>query len=141
MISSPPLARGRQEGRGSCMNVAIDLTALLPEATGVDNYLVRLVVHLSRIDHANHYTLFINYADLGQFRGRLPSNFAIIPCAIRPRPVRLLFQQLGLPVAARLLGVEVIHSPSFIMPFHKGGQRHLLTIYDMTSFSLPECHI
>src|SRR4029453_8372213 len=123
------------------MHIAIDLTALLAEATGVDNYLLRLVMHLSRIDHANDYTLFVNYEDRGRFRGWLPRNFTIIPCSVRPRPVRLLFQQLGLPVAARLLGIEVIHSPSFIMPLYRGKQRHLLTIYDMTSFSLPECHI
>ena len=123
------------------MHVAIDLTALLPEATGVDNYLTRLVMHLSRIDHANHYTLFVNYEDLGQFRSWLPGNFAVIPCGVRPRPVRLLFQQLGLPAAARLLGVEVMHSPSFFMPLYRGRQRHLLTIHDMTSFSLPECHV
>jgi glycosyltransferase involved in cell wall biosynthesis len=123
------------------MHTAIDLTALLAEATGVDNYILRLVRHLSRIDQANDYTLFVNYEDRGLFRGWLPRNFTIIPCSVRPRPVRLLFQQLGLPVAARLLDIEVIHSPSFIMPLYRGKQRHLLTIHDMTSFSLPECHI
>jgi glycosyltransferase involved in cell wall biosynthesis len=123
------------------MHVAIDLTALLAEATGVDNYILRLVMHLSRIDHANDYTLFVNYEDRARFRDCLPHNFTLMPCSARPRSVRLLFQQLGLPMAARLLGIEVIHSPSFIMPLYRGKQRHLLTIHDMTSFSLPECHI
>ncbi|HEX6438780.1 MAG TPA: hypothetical protein VF182_16705, partial [Candidatus Binatia bacterium] len=59
-----------QEGRRSrAIHVGVDLTALLPEATGVDNYLIRLVVHLSRIDQANHYSLFVNYEDLELFRG------------------------------------------------------------------------
>jgi len=123
------------------IHVAIDLTALLPEATGVDNYLIRLVTHLSRIDQTNHYTLFVNYEDLDLFRGWPPPNFTTIPCCLRPRPVRLVSQQIGLPLAARFLGTDVIHSPSFIMPLYRGRQRHLLTIHDMTSFSLPECHI
>jgi alpha-1,3-rhamnosyl/mannosyltransferase len=122
------------------MHVAIDLTALLAEATGVDNYILRLVMHLSRIDHANDYTLFVNYEDRARFRDWLPRNFTLMPCSARLRSVRLLFQQLGLPMAARLSGIEVIHSPSFFMPLYRGRQRHLLTIHDMTSFSLPECH-
>jgi glycosyltransferase involved in cell wall biosynthesis len=147
------LARERQTGVDDCpasldesrgsrpIHVAVDLTALLPEATGVDNYLMRLIMHLSRIDQINHYTLFVNYEDLDLFRGWPPPNFTIIPCCLRPRPVRLVSQQIGLPLAARFLGAEVIHSPSFIMPLYRGKQRHLLTIHDMTSFSLPECHI
>jgi glycosyltransferase involved in cell wall biosynthesis len=123
------------------IQVAIDLTALLPEATGVDNYLMRLVMHLSRIDQTNHYSVFVNYEDLDLFCGWPPPNFTIIPFCLRPRPVRLVSQQVGLPLAARFLGAEVIHSPSFIMPLYRGKQRHLLTIHDMTSFSLPECHI
>lgn len=123
------------------MRVAIDLTALLPEATGVDNYLKRLVLHLGQIDHENCYTLFVNYEDRGLFNDLLPRNFAIVPFCLRPRPVRLLFQQVMLPAAARILGVDVVHSPSFLMPLYRGKQRHLLTVYDMTSFSLPDCHI
>jgi len=38
--------------------ILVDLTALLREATGVDNYLMRLVMHFDRIDQTNHYTLF-----------------------------------------------------------------------------------
>ena len=127
--------------RSRAIHVGVDLTALLPEATGVDNYLMHLVMHLSRIDQTNHYTLFVNYEDVELFRGWPPPNFSIIPCSWRPRPVRLVSQQVGLPLAARFLGADVIHSPSFIMPLYRGKQRHLLTIHDMTSFSLPECHI
>jgi glycosyltransferase involved in cell wall biosynthesis len=131
-----------EESRGSRpIHVAIDLSALLPEATGVDNYLMSLVIHLSRIDQTNQYTLFVNYEDLDLFRGWPPPNFIITPCSRRPRLLRLITQQLGVPVAARFSSIDVIHSPSFIMPLYRGKQRHLLTIHDMTSFSLPECHI
>src|SRR5687768_18458236 len=67
-----------QEGRrGRAIHVGVDLTALLPEPTGVDNYLMHLVMHLSRIDQTNHYTLFVNYEDLELFRGWPPPNFTI----------------------------------------------------------------
>jgi glycosyltransferase involved in cell wall biosynthesis len=123
------------------MRIAIDLTALLPHATGVDNYLIRLVTHLGRVDLDNHYTIFLNYEDRRRFDGVLPGNFAIVPASLRPRPVRLLFQQLGLPAASRGLGVEVVHSPSFLMPLYRGRHGHVLTVYDVTFFTRPECHI
>ena len=123
------------------MRIAIDLTALMPEATGVDNYLINLVRHLARIDHDNRYRIYVNYDDRYLFEGLLPSNFAVVPLCLRPRPVRLFFQQIVLPMAARIWDADVVHSPSFLMPRYRGRQRHLLTVYDMTFFSLPQCHI
>src|SRR2546430_757501 len=122
------------------MHVVIDLTALLPEPTGVDTYLRQLVFHLGLIDHDNHYTILVNYEDRRLFDGVLPRNFAIVPLCFRPRPIRLLLQQVVLPAVARWCGVDVVHSPSFIMPFYRGRPRHVLTVYDMSSFSLPHCH-
>src|ERR1700722_14088315 len=53
----------------------------------------------------------------------------------------MVFQQLMLPAAARRWGADVVHSPAFIMPVYRGSQRHVLTVHDMTSFSLPQHHI
>ncbi|MEQ1628181.1 MAG: glycosyltransferase family 1 protein, partial [Nitrospira sp.] len=57
------------------------------------------------------------------------------------RPVRLLAQQVLLPAAVSGWGADVVHSPSFIMPYLRGAARHVLTVHDMTSFSHPHCHI
>jgi glycosyltransferase involved in cell wall biosynthesis len=122
------------------MRIAIDLTALLPEASGVDNYLTQLVLHLGRVDHDNQYKVFVNYEDRNLFTGVLPRNFTVVPFCLRPRPIRLLFQQLALPVAAMRWGADVVHSPSFIKPLFRGKARHVVTVHDMTFFSLPDCH-
>jgi hypothetical protein len=37
------------------LRIAIDTSALLPETTGVDVYMLRLVEHLGRLDHTNDY--------------------------------------------------------------------------------------
>ena len=73
------------------MRIAIDLTALLPEATGVDVALVGLVRALGRVDRESDYTIFVNREDRPLFAGTLPANFAIRALAYRPRPSRLLF--------------------------------------------------
>jgi glycosyltransferase involved in cell wall biosynthesis len=113
----------------------------LPQPTGVDNYLKNLVIHLGRIDRDTRYLILVNWEDRRLFPRSLPRNFEVVPFSFRPRPVRLLSQQIGLPAFAMLAGVDVIHSPSFLMPVLRGRQRHVLTVHDMTSFSLPACHI
>jgi glycosyltransferase involved in cell wall biosynthesis len=120
--------------------VGIDLTALLPTPTGVDTYLQRLVEALARVDGTTRYTVFVNREDRELLAGLLPENFAVKGWCLRPRPIRLLFQQKLLPAVAIVRRLRVVHSPSFIMPLIKGFQRHLLTVYDMTFFSHPSCH-
>lgn len=122
------------------LRVGIDLTARLPVATGVDTFLEQLVVALGKADRTSRYTIWVNVEDRRFFDGRLPDNFVVAPRCLRPRPVRLLFQQLLMPALALASRLDVVHSPSFIMPLLRGPQRHLVTVYDMTSFSRPECH-
>ena len=121
------------------MRVAIDLTALLPERTGVDTYLLGLVRGLAEVDGDTRYTLFVNAEDAPALEG-LPPTFTVRRASLRPRPVRLAFQQAFLPAFAAARGIDVVHSPAFITPLVHGRQRHLLTIHDLTFFSIPEAH-
>lgn len=123
------------------MRIIIDLTALLPEPTGVDNFLRQLVLALGRMDRQNEYRICVNYEDRDLFHNQLPDNWSVQPLCLRPRPARLLFQQALLPAMAAAQQADVVHSPSFIMPYLRAGARHVVTVHDMTSFSLPHCHI
>jgi alpha-1,3-rhamnosyl/mannosyltransferase len=125
------------------MKVAIDLTTLLAKPTGVDSYLTGLVSSLVSLDRDSEYLLFVNLEDRHRFCGNgqtLPQNFRIFPLSLRLRPARLFFQQILQPLLLRALRFDVLHSPTFVMPFYRGRQRHLLTIHDMTSFLLPHLH-
>lgn len=121
------------------MRIGIDLTALLPQATGVDNYLLRLVRGLAEVDGRNRYVVFANREDRERLRD-LPESFDVVPASIRDRLVRLGFQQAVLPLLAVARNVEVIHSPSFMLPLVARRAKHVLTIHDMTSFSLARHH-
>ena len=123
------------------MRIVIDFTSFIPQATGVDTYLMQLLWHLAKIDQANQYRIYHNYEDHNLFAGRLPENFSRCALSARPRPMRLVFQQALLPLAASAWKADVVHSPSFIMPYIRGSARHILTVHDMTSFSHPHCHI
>lgn len=121
------------------MRVAIDLTALLPQRTGVDTYMLGMVRGLAEVDADTRYTLFLNAGDAGAL-GELPANFELRRASLRPRPARLAFQQALLPALAAAGGFDVVHSPAFISPLLHGRPRHLLTVHDLTSFSMPEAH-
>jgi alpha-1,3-rhamnosyl/mannosyltransferase len=100
-----------------------------------------MVTALAAADAETRYTILVNGEDRGLFAGKLPANFALLSPCRRPRLVRLAFQQGLLPLIAAARRLDVVHSPSFIMPMIRGRARHLLTIHDMTSFSLPAYHI
>lgn len=123
------------------MRIAIDVTALLPQMTGIDTYLKHLVLHLSKVDQRNQYMIYHNHEDRRFFAENLPENFSHTSLSARSRPIRLISQQILLPAAVSGWKADVVHSPSFIMPYIRGAARHVLTVHDMTSFSHPHCHI
>lgn len=122
------------------VRVGLDLTALLPEATGVDVSLLGLARALLHEDRTTAYTLFVNHEDRARFAD-VAGRARVLPLCRRPRAVRLTFQQVLLPATAAALGLDVVHSPSFIMPLVRGTARHVLTVHDLTSFSLPDVHV
>ena len=122
------------------MRIAIDFTAFIPQSTGVDTYMKQLVLHLAKIDSANQYLICLNFEDRQLFARKLPENFLCRYLSARPRPLRLIYQQMVLPAAAFAWNADIVHSPAFIMPYIRGASRHVLTIHDMTSFSHPHCH-
>ena len=123
------------------MKVGIDLTALTPRHTGVDQFLIHLVQHLARLPSECRFYVFVNREDVSLFRGALPGRFVVYGTCLRPRFFRLLFQQIILPLATLLLRLEVVHSPSFIMPIMGAGARHVVSVHDLTTMALPDVHI
>ncbi len=120
------------------IRIAIDMSALMPQHTGCDRYFTNLIHELGKLDHHNAYRIYANFEDREVFRS-LPPNFAVKLRCSRSRSVRLLFQQLWLP-AATAGWADVIHAPSFIMPFLRWQSRCLLTVQDMSMFSHPHYH-
>ncbi|MDQ6707243.1 MAG: glycosyltransferase family 4 protein, partial [Acidobacteriota bacterium] len=130
---------GAPGGQELTMRVGIDLTALIARPTGVDRYIIGMISSLRRF--AGHeYVLFINAEDRKRTAGMLDANTRAVVLSRRWRAARLFFQQVLLPLAVQSMRIDVVHSPAFIMPWHRGRAGHLLTVHDMTSFLLPRCH-
>jgi glycosyltransferase involved in cell wall biosynthesis len=123
------------------MHVGIDLTPLLPVQTGVDTFIREIVPAVVTLDRSVRFSLFVNREDLALFEGRFAANVQLRPWCVRGRAVRGVFQQLIFPVACRALRIDVLHSPSFVSPLIRGGARHIVTIHDMTFFTMPGLHL
>ena len=83
------------------LRIGIDLTALLPEATGVDTYLLELVEGLAAVDRHNQYVVFVNREDHEPPARPAGATSRSCRVAIRNRLVRLGWQQAALPSCAR----------------------------------------
>jgi glycosyltransferase involved in cell wall biosynthesis len=100
------------------LRIGVNALYLIPGGVGgTEIYLRNLLAALARIDHRNQYFLFTNRetgADLCPQAG----NFEVVPGAVpaRMRPVRLVWEQLVLPVQAARLDVDVMFSPGFTSP-------------------------
>ncbi|MDX6512344.1 MAG: hypothetical protein QOE36_1848, partial [Gaiellaceae bacterium] len=140
MRASPLAAStGPRAGVPPRLRIGLDLTALMPEATGVDTYLLELLEGLGAVDRRNRYSVFVNHEDRDRVP-RLPGTFEVVRTASRNRAVRLGWQQVGLPILGAARRLDVVHSPSFILPLADRRARHVLTIHDLTSFSHPRWH-
>jgi glycosyltransferase involved in cell wall biosynthesis len=122
------------------VRVAIDLTALQRRVTGCDRYFLELVGALAAIDAATEYVLFLNRGDRERLGTALPANFRTVALPFRGRAARLVFQQAVLPLWLRHLDVQVLHSPSFFTALAPTRARHVVTVHDLTFFSMPHAH-
>ena len=77
------------------MRVTIDLTAFIPQMTGVDTYLKQLVASLAKVDRTNQYRIYHNHEDRRLFADDLPENFSHTSLSARPRLLRLLSQPVS----------------------------------------------
>lgn len=123
------------------MNIAIDLTAVPKNKAGVGRYLINLIRWLQKIDMENKYYLFIQDDDLDGF-DIFNANFKIIPVSSRYMRnifIRLIWEQLILPIKLKKFKIDLLHSPHYTMPYFSSA-KSVVTFHDMTYFILPRMH-
>ena len=103
------------------MHIAINALFVHQELFGGGVYIQNLVRELSGIDSDNRYTLYVSDAGASHFQGLGP-NFNLIHRSHR-RPMRVLWEQSGLPMELRQLGVDVYHGPGYVVPLFKVARK------------------
>ena len=120
------------------LRVLVDTTAIPRDRGGVGRYLDGVLPALGRLDV--QLVLVAQPHDVDGFRRTVPAAQVVAaPDAIGRRPVRLLWEQVGLPRLARAHRADVIHSPHYTMPL-AAGRPVVVTVHDATFFSDPGVH-
>lgn len=118
------------------MRVLIDATAIPADRGGVGRYVDALVAALARA--GANVVVACQQRDGERFAG-FPSVVEG-PGGLTRRPVRLAWEQLGLPRLARATRAEVLHSPHYTMP-RFAGLPVTVTLHDATFFTTPDLHL
>ena len=128
------------------MKIAIDTRWIFQEISGIGLYTRELVAALAECDRDNDYLLLFDRPDLQQ-RTWAEARLADKPnfrAAVVPWRVFSPAGQLGLPGWLRQQGVEVFHSPNYMIPFGAFPRRRphaircVVTIHDLIPLLFPQ---
>jgi glycosyltransferase involved in cell wall biosynthesis len=100
------------------LRIGVNALYLIPGGVGgTEIYLRNLLGALARVDRRNQYFVFTN-RETGTELCPQAGNFEAVAAAVpaRVRPVRLVWEQLVLPVQASRLELDVMFSPGFTSP-------------------------
>ncbi|WP_258726399.1 glycosyltransferase family 4 protein [Cellulomonas sp. NS3] len=120
------------------MRVLVDATAIPADRGGVGRYVDNLLPAVAAL--GVDLAVVCQARDVASFAQALPgAEIVAAPAAVDRRPVRLAWEQTGLPLLARRLRADVLHCPHYTMP-QVGSTPVVVTLHDATFFSHPELH-
>src|SRR5580658_3729577 len=121
------------------LRIGVNALYLIPGGVGgTEIYLRGLLAALAEIDPVNRYFLFTN-RETGRDLTPARENFTEVPQPIRAsaRPVRILWEQIALPLAAARLQLDVLFNPGFTAPLFAGCPQVTL-FHDLQHIRHPE---
>jgi glycosyltransferase involved in cell wall biosynthesis len=119
-------------------HVLVDATAIPPSRAGVGRYLAELLPALDR--RGEQLTIAAQHHDVEWISAACPSATVIgVSPRLRRRPLRLLWEQSGLPRLARRVRADLVFSPHYTLPL-LSPVPVVATFHDATFFSHPELH-
>lgn len=113
------------------MRIAIDARKL--HDFGIGTYVRNLVRHLARLDQDNEFILLCQPDDVGLER-QLGENFRSVPVTAGPYTAA---EQIAVPYAVHGLGVDVFHTPHYVLP-PLVGVPSVVTIHDCIHLMFPQ---
>jgi glycosyltransferase involved in cell wall biosynthesis len=118
--------------------VLVDATAVPLDRGGVGRYVDEVLPEL--VAAGTDLVVVCQPRDEEHYRRLLPGvPVHRAPAAVARRPVRLLWEQVALPLLARRVGAGVLHCPHYTMPL-VSPVPVVVTLHDATFFTHPELH-
>ena len=124
------------------MRVLIDCTSITRNKAGVGVYAKNLVEELIRLPDGPEYFLLVQDDDPElDFSGHPRVTMIKVRAKIfRKLPLRFLLEQLVLPCMLVIHRIDVVHSLHYSFPLIRFGTKQVVTLHDMTFFSMPQAH-
>jgi glycosyltransferase involved in cell wall biosynthesis len=119
------------------MHIALNAAAVGQHFYGLGKYIVNLIPRLATADLTNRYTVYASPRVEPLF-GRRGSHYQFVATRDN-RPLRLLWEQTGLPADLARRKVDLLHALAFVNPRVKVCPV-VTTIHDLTFFLLPDTH-
>ena len=122
------------------MKIAIDLTSIPSQKTGVGKYAIALIKALGKFDDENQYWIFVKRNQAEEFDPK-KKNFHIILCnnILQSKILRILWEQFVLPVILLKKRIKLLHSIHYTTPLLFLFKR-ITAFHDMTFFLFPKKH-
>ncbi|MCL1899298.1 MAG: glycosyltransferase family 4 protein [Promicromonosporaceae bacterium] len=120
------------------MHVLLDATAIPADRGGVGRYVDELVPELQRT--GVRLTVIAQPRDRELFEQMITDGQVVVVAGIARRPLRLAWEQVGLPALIRRLRPDVVHSPHYTMPLLT-RRPVVVTLHDATFFTTPDAHL
>ncbi len=122
------------------LTIAIDARWIFRALSGVGVYTRNLIRHLARLDEENKYVLLFDDKMLMERELRETAtigrrNFSAL---LLPYSVFSLRNQVALPRTLRQLGIDVFHSPNFMIPLGRTTAKTVVTIHDLIPLLFPQ---
>lgn len=116
----------------------VDATSVPPNRGGVARYIAGLLTGLAELDV--RVDVVAKRGDVAWLRDLAPIHrYHAAPGWTASRPLRLVWEQTGLPALTRRVQATVLHSPHYTFPVIRAS-RTVVTLHDATFFSDPAAH-
>jgi len=121
------------------MRIGIDATSLPSSPVGAGVYIIQLVRALVNLETEHEFVVFAHQS--GRKLINIPSaqNLEWVEVLDKSPAIRLLWEQMMLPILVRHSGVDILHSLHYTRPLALLCTS-VVTFHDMTFFLFPELH-
>jgi len=119
------------------VRLSVDVSAVPANPVGAGRYTLELVSALALYPDVA-LQLWTRRDDRRRWRDLVPSA-RVVGAAPSPRPARLAWEQVGLPLRLARAEIDVHHGPHYTMPEHTSVPV-VVTIHDLSFFEAPQWH-
>lgn len=120
------------------MRVGINVLYLIPNHVGgTETYARGLIEELEKSDKHNEYYIFCNKENFSTFKAHKNIHPVLVPITASNRALRLLLEQILLPIFAKLYKLDLLHSLGYTTPFFMPC-KSIVTIHDLNWYYHPE---